>query len=89
MTIEELIPKIMEHADEYAIESEKQILIGTKPRRTHHKKRIAKKWLKKYGVVPVWETKKCKKIDVTIDTLVEFCAKYGYPLPDEMLNNTK
>ena len=54
-------------------------------RRTHKKKRINKKWLKRYGVVPVYETKKCKKIDVTLDLIVEFCSEKGLLLPDEFL----
>ena len=54
-------------------------------RRTHKKKRINKKWLKRYGVVPVYETKKCKKIDVTLDLIVEFCSEKGLALPDAIL----
>lgn len=25
--------------------------------------------------------KKCKKISVTLDTIIDFCTKYNYPLP--------
>jgi hypothetical protein len=74
----------MKH-EEYFVESYEQIITGLKPARTHKKRRIAKKWLKRYGHKYVIETKKCKKIDVTLDLILEFCQKYGYPLPDEML----
>ncbi len=75
----------MQHADEYAISSEEQIPIGTEPVKKHKKRRIQKKWLKRYGIKPIYETKKCKKIDVTPDLIIEFCQKYRYPLPEEFL----
>lgn len=85
MTIQDIVQELLKDPDKYAVESEEQILVGTKPKRTHKKRRIAKKWLKRYGVVPVYETKKCKKIDVTLDLIVEFCSEKGLPLPDEIL----
>ena len=53
-------------------------------RKHHKKKRINKKWLKRYGVVTKYERKKCKKIDVTYQTIIDFCYENGYPLPDEI-----
>ena len=85
MTIQDIVQKLLKEPDRYAVESEEQILVRTKPKRTHKKRRIAKKWLKRYGVVPVYKTKKCKEIDVTIDLIVEFCSEKGLPLPDEIL----
>lgn len=84
MTMEEIATKIFEHASEYAVESEEQILVGLEPARKHKKARTQKKWLKRYGKKPIYETKKCRKIDVDLDLIVSFCHKYGYPLPDEL-----
>ena len=84
--MEDISKLLLEHVDEYAIESMEKILIGTEPVRKHNKKRIQKKWVKRYGIKPVYETKKCKKIDVTYELIVEFCKKYNLPLPDEMLS---
>ena len=85
MTMQDIVQELLKNPDKYAVESEEQILVGTKPKRTHKNKRIAKKWLKRYGVAPVYETKKCKKIDVTLDLIVEFCSERKLPLPDEIL----
>lgn len=85
MTIQDIVQELLKEPDKYAVESDEQILVNVKPRRTHRKKRIAKKWLKRYGMVPVYETKKCKKIDVTLDLIVEFCSENGLPLPDGIL----
>ena len=84
MKMQEVVNELMKHADEFAVESIEQIPVGTKQIKTHRKRRINKKWAKKYGYETIYEEKKCKKIDVTTDLIVEFCYKYGYPLPDEM-----
>ena len=89
MTIQDIVQELLKDSDKYAVESEEQILVDTKTKRTHKKRRIAKKWLKRYGVVPVYDTKKCKKIDVTLDLIVEFCSEKGLPLPDEILTIQK
>lgn len=85
MTMQEIVNELMKHADEYAVESIEKIPIGTKQRRTHRKWKTNKKWAKRYGYTTVYEEKKCKKIDVTTDLIVEFCYTHGYPLPDELI----
>ena len=89
MTIQDIVQELLKEPDKYAVESEEQILVGTKPKITHKKRRIAKKWLKRYGVVPVYETKKCKKIDVTLDLIVGFCSEKRLPLPEELIGIVK
>ena len=84
MTMQEIAQELMKHANEYAVESIEKIPVGTRQRKTHSKHRINKKWAKRYGYETVYEEKKCKKIEVTTELIVEFCFKYGYPLPDEM-----
>ena len=83
MTMQELIPLLIEDGS-YFTEGETQVpkLIQA---RTHRQRRINKKWLKRYGQKVIYETKKAKVLDVTIETIVEFCAARGLPLPDEML----
>ena len=85
MTMQEITAELMKHANEYAVESVEKIPVDTKQKRAHHKHRVNKKWAKRYGYETIYEEKKCKKIDVTTDLIVEFCFKYGYPLPDEMM----
>lgn len=85
MTMQELIPLLIEDG-RYFTEGETQVpkLVQV---RTHKNWRINKKWKKRWGEKVVYETKKAKKLDVTIDLIVEFCAEKGLPLPSEMLNN--
>ena len=85
MTMQKLIPLLIEDG-RYFTEGETQVpkLVQA---RTHKKKRINKKWLKRYGMKVIYETKKAKVLDVTIERIVEFCSEKGLPLPDEMLAN--
>ena len=87
MTMQELIPLLIEDG-RYFTEGETQVpkLVQA---RTHKNWRINKKWLKRYGTKVVYETKKAKVLDVTVERIVEFCADKGLPLPDEMLNTTE
>lgn len=85
MTIKELIPLLIEDG-RYFTERETQVpkLVQA---RTHKNRRINKKWKKRYGDKVIFETKKAKVLDVTIERIVEFCAEKGLPLPDEFLQN--
>lgn len=55
--------------------------------RTHKKKRVNKKWAKRYGYKTIYETKKAKVMDVTINNIIEFCYEKQLALPDELLNS--
>ena len=83
MTMQELIPLLIEDG-RYFTEGETQVpkLVQT---RTHKNWRINKKWKKRFGEKVIYETKKAKVLDVTVERIVEFCAEKGIPLPDEML----
>ena len=83
MTMQELIPLLIEDG-RYFVEGEAQVPKLVQARK-HKKWRINKKWKKRYGDKVVYETKKAKKLDVTIERIIEFCADKGLPLPDEML----
>lgn len=85
MQMTELIQEIMKHANEYASESYETIYTGEMQQaRTHKKKRINKKWKARYGMKPVSVKKKCKKIDVTPQLILDFCQKYNMPLPTDL-----
>ena len=83
--MQELIPLLIEDG-RYFTEGEAQVpkVVQT---RTHKKKRINKKWKKRYGEKVIYETKKAKKLEVTVDRIIEFCAEKGLPLPDEIIAN--
>ena len=85
MVVNELIQEMMNHAEELAVESVELLPTGEyEPVRKHKKKRIQKKWVKTYGMKPVYKKKKCKKIDVTIPMMIEFCQKYNFPIPSDL-----
>lgn len=83
MTLNEIVSMMMEDGS-YFVEKYAEVpkVVQVK---THKKKRINKKWAKRYGYKTVYEIKKAKVMDVTIDNVVEFCIKKQIPLPDEFL----
>ena len=87
MTMQELVQLLIEDG-RYFVEGETQVPKLVQARK-HRKCRINKKWKKRYGDKVIYETKKAKVLDVTIERIVEFCAEKGLPLPDEMLNATE
>lgn len=85
MNIQELVPLLLEQGDKYMVESVEPVITGYQQTRKHRSKRINKKWAKRYGVTALFEFKKCKKLDVTPQLIIQFCAENNIPLPDEML----
>lgn len=83
MTMQELVPLLIEDG-RYFTEGETKVPKLVQARK-HKKRRTNKKWAKRYGDKVIYETKKAKVLDVTIEHIVEFCAEKGLPLPDEML----
>ena len=85
MTLQEIVSMMVEDG-RYFTNTEVEIpkLVQVK---THKKKRINKKWAKRYGYKTVYEIKKSRVMDVTIDNVVEFCLDKKISLPDEFLNN--
>ena len=84
MTLQEIAQEMLKDINRYAKEKEVEIpqLVQA---RTHKKARINKKWKKRFGDKVIFETKKAKVLDVTVERIVEFCSEKGLPLPDEML----
>lgn len=83
MTMQELIPLLIEDG-RYFAEGETDVPKVVQAR-THKKWRTNKKWKKRFGDKVIYEKKKAKVLDVTVERIVEFCAEKGLPLPDEML----
>ena len=89
MNLQEISQEMLKEIDRYTTTQEVEIpkLVQA---RTHRKKRINKKWAKRYGMKVVYETKVCKVANLTTDDVIEFCYEKGLPLPIEFLmNNTK
>jgi hypothetical protein len=88
MTITEIAQEMLKEADRYAIVKEEMVpkIVQT---RTHKKKRINKKYKKLYGMKVVYVKKTARVIDVTYETIINFCREKNIPLPEELLSNTK
>lgn len=88
MTLQEIAQEMLKDIDRYATLKEVEVpkLVQA---RTHKKKRINKKWFKRYGTKVIYKKKMAKVADITLENVIEFCAEKGLPLPDEILNNTK
>lgn len=84
MTLQEIVPLMMEDG-RYFVEKDAEIP-KTIQVRTHKKKRINKKWAKRYGYKTVYETKRAKVMDVTIDNVLAFCYEKQLAVPDELLS---
>ena len=86
MTLQEIAQEMLQDINRYAVEKEVEVpkLVQA---RTHKKKRINKKWKKRYGMKVVYEKKMAKVADITINDVLEFCSEKGLPLPDEFLQN--
>jgi hypothetical protein len=86
MTLPEIAELMLQEVDRYATYREVEVPKYVQAR-THKKKRINKKWKKRYGMKVVYEKKMAKVADITINDVVAFCAEKGLPLPDEFLQN--
>lgn len=88
MTLQEIAQEMLQDIEKYATRKEVEVpkLVQA---RTHKKKRINKKWLKRYGTKVIYEKKMARVADITINDVIEFCAEKGSPLPDELLNMTE
>lgn len=85
MTLQEVASLMIEDG-RYFVEKDVEIPKVVQIKR-HKKKRINKKWAKRYGYKTIYETKKSKVMDVTIDNVVEFCLEKQIPLPNEFLQS--
>ena len=85
MTLQEIAQEMLKDIDRYAVVKEVEVPKIVQAR-THKKKRINKKWKKRYGMKVVYEKKMAKTADITIDDVLDFCHEKGLPLPEELLS---
>lgn len=84
MTLQEIATEMLKEVDRYAVRKEVDVPKMVQVR-THKKKRINKKWKKRFGMKMVCERKMAKVADITLENMLEFCQEKGLPLPDEFL----
>ena len=84
MTLQEIAEMMLEEVDRYAVHKVVDVPKMVQAR-THKKKRVNKKWAKRYGMKIVYEKKMARVADITLENVLDFCQEKGLPLPDEML----
>ena len=86
MTLSEIAQEMLKDIERYAKVQEVDIpkLVQV---RTHKKRRINKKWKKRYGMKVVYQKQKAKVADITVNDVIEFCVERGLPMPDEFRQN--
>ena len=84
MTLQEIAEMMLKDIERYAVSKEVDVPKFVQVR-THKKYRINKKWKKRYGMKVIYETKRAKVADITIDNVIEFCHEKELPLPIEFL----
>lgn len=84
MILQEIATEMLKEIERYAIRKEVDVPKMVQAR-THKKKRINKKWARRYGTKIVYEKKMARVADITVDNVLEFCQEKGIPLPVELL----
>lgn len=86
MTLQEIAQEMLKDINRYAKVQEVEIPKVVQVR-THKKRRINKKWKKRYGTKVVYQKQKAKVADITVNDVIEFCIEKGLPMPDEFRQN--
>ena len=86
MTIQEVAQEMMKDIGRYAKKQEVDVhkLVQA---RTHKKRRINKKWKKRYGMKVVYTKQVATVADITVQDVIDFCIEKGLPLPEEFRQN--
>ena len=86
MTIQEVAQEMMKDIGRYAKKQEVDVpkLVQV---RTHKKRRINKKWKKRYGMKVVYKKQMAKVADITVQDVINFCIENGLPMPEEFRQN--
>lgn len=82
MTLQEIAQEMLKDINRYAKVQEVEIpqLVQA---RTHKKRRINKKWKKRYGMQVIYKKQKARVADITVQDVIEFCIENGLPMPEE------
>ena len=86
MTLQEIASEMLKDINRYAKTQEVSIPVLVQAR-THKKRRINKKWKKRYGTKVVYKKQKARVADITVNDVIEFCIEKGLPIPDEFKEN--
>ena len=86
MTLQEIASEMLKDINRYAKTQEVSIPVLVQTR-THKKRRINKKWKKRYGMQVVHKKQKARVADITVNDVIEFCIEKGLPMPDEFKDN--
>ena len=86
MTLQEIAQEMLNDINRYAKVKEVEIPKVVQVR-THKKRRINKKWKKRYGMKVVYQKQKAKVADITVNDVIEFCIEKGLPMPEEFRPN--
>ena len=86
MTLQEISQEMLKDIERYAAVKEVDVpkLVQA---RTHKKRRINKKWKRRYGMKVVYKKQMAKVADITVQDVIEFCIEKGLPLPEEFRQN--
>ena len=86
MTLQEIAQEMLKDISKYTEVRETQIPQVVQARK-HKKRRINKKWKKRYGTKVVYKTIRARVADITVNNVIEFCIEKGLPIPEEFLQN--
>lgn len=86
MNIQEIAQEMLKDINKYAKVQEAEIPQVVQMRQ-HKKRRINKKWKKRYGMKVVYKKVKARVADITVGDVIEFCIEKGLPIPEEFLQN--
>ena len=86
MTLQEISQEMLKDINRYATTKEVEVPEIVQVR-THKKRRINKKWKKRYGMKVIYHKKKARVADITVNDVIEFCIEKGLPLPEEFKEN--
>lgn len=84
MTLQEIAQEMLKEVDRFAVTKTVEVPTYVQARK-HKKRRINKKWLKRYGTKVIYKKKVARVADITIENVIEFCQEKGLPLPEEFL----
>lgn len=86
MTLQEIAQEMLKEIDKYTVRKKVEVP-KIVPMRTHKKRRIQKKWLKRFGTKVIYETKMALVADITVDNVLQFCQEKNLPIPIEFLDS--
>lgn len=87
MTLQEVINEMIKEIDRYVTLREVKVPTLVQAR-THKKKRINKKWRRRYGMKVICNKKIAKVANVTVKDVIEFCREKNLSLPIEIADNS-